>query len=424
MPNWRSASGLFAMTEPKLKIAISIWCFKPETGGLQAYAEQLCWELQRRGHDVFVVTRAATRVPQGRDYLFFNERAPSLSVKNIPVRPLRFARGWRPVLWLLGKFVVRPRFQAAAVQLYKLVSRKPARLAFRDVDLIHHISEASPLNGFAAAAAAKHWGIPFVVSPTCHPHHVGDSPLDLRLYRQADRLLVYTEYEAQYLREKLAGCAIDVVGIGIEDRSDGSAEQFRDRTGIAGPFILFIGRKDPQKGYPLLIDAFRLVRRQRPEFSLVCMGPAGSATMPKDVDGVFELDFTSDEVKHDALAACTCLCVPSDAESFGLVYMEAGRYGKPAIGRKMAVLEELLHNGVAAVLLGIPDDAHNRAILSPEALASGLLKLLADPKECQRIGESCRAVSEQFLWPHVIKRFEASYYQAVEDFKKHRPRKH
>jgi glycosyltransferase involved in cell wall biosynthesis len=412
------------MTERKLKIAISIWCFKPETGGLQAYTEQLCWELQRRGHDVFVVTRAATRVPQGRDYLFFNEHTASLSVKNIPVRPLRFARAWRPVLWLLGKLVVRPRFQAIGVQLYKLVSRKPARLAFRDVDLIHHIGEASPLIGFAAVAAAKHWGIPFVVSPTCHPHHVGDSPLDLRLFREASRLLVYTHYEAQYMREKLIDCAIDVVGIGIEDRSDGNAEQFRTKFGLAGPFILFIGRKDRQKGYLLLLDAFKVLRCQRPDISLVCMGPTESTATREEIEDLIDLDFTSEELKHDALAACTCLCVPSDGESFGLVYMEAGRYGKPAVGRKVAVLEELLHDGVAALLVGVPDAARNRATLSPEALAAALLKLLSDPKECERIGENCRAVSEQFVWPRVVKRFEASYYQAVEQFKKQAAGKH
>lgn len=412
------------MTQRRLKIAISIWCFKPETGGLQAHTEQLCWELQQRGHDVFVVTRAATRVPQGRDYLFFNERAASLSVKNIPVRPLRFARTWRPVLWLLGKFVVRPRFQAIAVQLYKLVSRKPARLAFRDVDLIHHIGEASPLNGFAAAAAARHWSIPFVVSPTCHPYHVGDSPLDLHLYRQANRLLVFTQYEAQHLREKLTGCAIDVVGNGIEDRSDGNAERFRTRFRVAGPFILFIGRKDRQKGYLLLLDAFKVLRRQRPDISLVCMGPTESTAEQQKIAGLIDLDFTSEELKHDALAACTCLCVPSDGESFGLVYMEAGRYCKPAVGRKVAVLEELLHDGVAALLVGVPDDAHNRATLSQEALAAALLKLLSDPKECQRIGENSRAVSEQFLWPRIVKRFEASYYQAVEEFKTQAAGKH
>ena len=68
--------------------------------------------------------------------------------------------------------------------------------------------------------------------------------------------------------------------------------------------------------------------------------------------------------------------------------------------------------------------AHNRATLSPEALAAALLKLLSDPKECRRIGENCRAVSEQFVWPRVVKRFEASYYQALEDFKKQTAGKH
>jgi glycosyltransferase involved in cell wall biosynthesis len=405
------------MTQRRLKIGISIWCFKPETGGLQAYAEQLCWALQRRGHDVVVVTRAATRVPHGRDYLFFNERAASLSVKNIPVRPLSFARAWRPVLWLLGKLVARSRFQAIAVELYKVVSRKPARLAFRGVDLIHHIGEAPPLNGFAAAAAAKHWGIPFVVSPTCHPHHVGDSPLDLRLYRQANRLLAYTQYEAQYLREKLDGCAIDVVGIGIEDRSDGNAKQFRDRTGVHGPFILFIGRKDPQKGYPLLVDAFKIVRRQRPEVSLVCMGPGSSATMAKNVEGIVELDFTSDKVKHDALAGCTCLCVPSEGESFGLVFMEAGRYGKPVVGRNVPVLQELLGAGEGALLLGQLDRTRNEAALKPKELAAALLDLIADPQECRRLGENCRLVSEEFLWRDTIKRYEKSYERTLDRFK-------
>jgi glycosyltransferase involved in cell wall biosynthesis len=99
--------------------------------------------------------------------------------------------------------------------------------------------------------------------------------------------------------------------------------------------------------------------------------------------------------------------------------MEAGRYGKPAIGRKVAVLEELLHNGVAALLVGVPDDVCNSTSLRPETLATALLKLLSDPKECRRIGENCRAVSEQFLWPRVIGRFEESYYRALEDFENH-----
>ena len=410
------------MNQRKLKIAISILCFKPDTGGLQAHAEQLSQHLQEQGHDVIVVARAATRVPQWRDYLFFNEPSSSLTVKGVRVKPLVFSRFWLPVLWFLGKCVVRAHLEGLAVNLYQFLSRKSARNAFAGMDVIHHVGEASPLNGFAAAAAAKYWRVPFVVQPTCHPHHVGDSPLDLRLFAKADRLLAHTKYEANYFRQRSLRCPIDVVGNGIEDRSDGDAERFRTRFGVAGPFILFIGRKDRQKGYLLLLDAFKVLRRQRRDISLVCMGPTESTAKRQKVEGLKDLDFTSEELKHDALAACTCLCIPSDGESFGLVYMEAGRYGKPAVGRKVAVLQELLNDGAAALLLGVPDEGRNRAMLSPEALAAALVKLLSDPKECHRIGENCRAVSEQFLWPRVVKRFEASYYQALEDSKRHRAR--
>ena len=408
------------MTQRKLKIAISISCFRPDTGGQQAHAEQLSQHLQERGHDVVVVTRAVTRVPNGRDYLFFNEPSSSITVKGVPIRPLVFSRFWLPVLWFLGKCVVRPPLEGLAVNLYQFVSKKSARNAFAGMDVIHHVGEASPLSGFAAAVAAKHWGVPLLVQPTCHPHHVGDSSLNLRLFSKADRLLVHTKYEANYLRQKSVRCPIDVVGNGIEDRADGDAERFRNKFGVTGPFILFIGRKDRQKGYLLLLDAFKVICRERRDINLVCMGPVGSKAKQQTVEGLIDLDFTSEELKHDALAACTCLCVPSEAESFGLVFMEAGRYGKPAIGRKVAVLQELLKDGAAAVLLGVPDEARNRAKLNPEVLAAGLLELLSDPKECQRIGENCRAVSEQFLWPRVVKRFEASYYQAVNDFKRYR----
>jgi len=315
------------MNQRKLKIAISILCFKPDTGGLQAHAEQLSQHLQEQGHDVIVVARAATRVPQWRDYLFFNEPSSSLTVKGVRVKPLVFSRFWLPVLWFLGKCVVRAHLEGLAVNLYQFLSRKSARNAFAGMDVIHHVGEASPLNGFAAAAAAKYWRVPFVVQPTCHPHHVGDSPLDLRLFAKADRLLAHTKYEANYFRQRSLRCPIDVVGNGIEDRSDGDAERFRTRFGVAGPFILFIGRKDRQKGYLLLLDAFKVLRRQRRDISLVCMGPTESTAKRQKVEGLKDLDFTSEELKHDALAACTCLCIPSDGESFGLVYMEAGRYG-------------------------------------------------------------------------------------------------
>ncbi len=405
------------MSPRKLKIGVSIWSFTPNVGGLQAHAEQLCRNLQKRGHEVIVVTRAARHKLEGNDYLFFNEPESSLMVNDVTVRPLKFAKSWRPVLWLISKCKVRLRLAGLGVNLYRMVSRKSARNAFAGLDIIHNIGDAAELNGFAAAAAARHWQIPFVVQPTCHPHHYGDLPMDFYLFSKASRLLVHTKYEGEYLRQRGFLCPIDVVGNGIEERADGIPSRFRNRFGIADPFILYIGRKDSQKGYFLLLEAFKLIRCQRPDLSLVCMGPPVSSNARPQMDGLVDLDFVSEENKHDALAACTCLCVPSVGESFGLVFMEAGRYAKPVIGRNVPVLRELWADGEAGKLAGLPDEERNIARLEPDELAAELLNLLSDESECRRLGGNLRRISEQFVWPRIVERFEASYYETLKAFR-------
>lgn len=402
------------MTAPrKLKIGISIWSFTPNTGGLQAHAQLLCQHLQKRGHDVTVITRSATRVPKNGDYLFFNEPQLPVHVAGIPVSPLRISTKWRPALWAILKTAAREQTLPLAARLYEMVFARSARDVFSGYDLIHHVGHATALMGLASARAAKFHGIPFLVQPTAHPLNFGDSSLDFRLYRQAGRLLVHTRYEQDYFRAKGIACPIDVVGNGIEDRSDGQEERFRTRHGIKGLMILYLGRKATDKGYPLMVEAFKQVRNKISAITLVCMGPDDPQTKVEPSPGIVELNFVSEQEKHDALAACTCLCVPSEGESFGLVYVEAGRYRKPVIGRNLPVLQELLGTK-AALLLGRPDDSRNTARLSAGELASGILELLNDPDRCRQLGEECHRRSENFLWPDIVERFEKSYYLSMQ----------
>jgi glycosyltransferase involved in cell wall biosynthesis len=407
----------------RLKIGISIWSFTPNTGGLQAHAQLLCCYLQKRGHDVTVITRSTSRVPQNGDYLFFNEPQGPVQVAGIPVSPLRISKMWNPVLWVILKCAARKTTLPMASRLYETVSARPAREAFYGYDIIHHIGHATALMGVASARAAKFHGIPFLVQPTAHPFHFGDTSLDLHLYRRAERLLVHTQYEQDYFREKGITGPIDVVGNGIEDRSDGQAERFLAKHGIKGPMILYVGRKSADKGYPLMIEAFKQLRSKISGADLVCMGPADANAAIESVPGVVELNFVSEDEKHDALAACTCLCVPSVGESFGLVYMEAGRYRKPVIGRDLPVLQELLGTD-GAMLLGRRDDSRNTAELSADELASGILELLNNPELRRRMGEECHRRSEKFLWPQIVERFEASYYLAIDKHKSGKTSEH
>ncbi len=389
--------------------------FKPGTGGLQSHAEHLCHALLQRGHEVTVVTRAYSFVPQFRDYLFANEAAGDVSLDGIRVRPLQLRNEWRPVWWLLSKFVARQRLEALGVRLYEMQAMRPAREAYQGADIIHHIGQATALLGFAAEKAAHVRQTPFLVEPTCHPLQAGDTPLDHRLFRRADRLLVHTQFEADYFRSLGYRVPIDVVGNGIEDRADGNAERFRQKTGISGHIILYIGRKDPDKGYPLVIEAFHRLRSRMLDVNLVCIGPLGAESMRGAEIGLLDLGFVSEQTKHDALAACTCLCVPSVGESFGLVYMEAGRYAKPVVARRLPVLEELLENGRAGLLLGTQNTKENAVDLTAEELAASLYQLLNSPEQRRRLGQNCRRVSEEFIWDKVVKRFEAAYRAALDN---------
>jgi glycosyltransferase involved in cell wall biosynthesis len=401
------------MTLGKLKIGISIWSFAPNTGGLQAHAQCLCQHLQRRGHEVVVVTRSATKIPTGADYLFFNEPHDDISVEGIPVRPLRLSKLWSPVLWLILKLAARPAWAGLAAWLFERVAARPARAAFAGFDVVHHVGHATALVGFAAAKSAKYHRVPFLVQPTAHPLNFGDSSLDFRLYRQADRLLVHTNYEREFFRARGITASMDVVYNGIEDRVDGRGERFRERHGTTGPLVLYLGRKAVDKGYPLVVEAFQKVRSEIPEAVLVCIGPVSLDAEVKPAPGVVELNFVSEDEKHDALAACTCLCVPSEGESFGLVYMEAGRYRKPVIGRKLPVLEELLGSANAALLLGRTERSQNRAALTAAELAGGIRQLIKSPSSAREIGEACHRVSEAYLWPRVVIGFEQSYYATL-----------
>jgi|GEM_PF-1313027 len=402
-----------AVQNSKLKIGISIWSFTPGTGGLQAHAELLCQYLQKRGHAVTVITRSATQIPQGGDYLFFNESEMPIKVAGIPVYPLRISKKWRPVLWFILKFAARKSTRKLAARLYEWVFEQPARIAFAGFDLIHHIGHATALMGLVSARAARFHGIPFLVQPTAHPFNFGDTDLDFRLYRQADRLLLHTRYERDFFRAKGLTCPMDVVGNGIEDRADGQGERFRAKYNVNGPIVLYLGRKAVDKGYPLVMAAFQLLQTRHPAATLFCLGPKDSQTPTERVPGVVELDFVSEAEKHDALAACTCLCVPSEGESFGLVYMEAGRYRKPVIGRKVPVLEELHGQAPSALLLGQPMANDNKAQLHAAELAVGMDRLLNDPLLCRQIGEACHHVSGGFLWPKVVELFEDAYLAAL-----------
>jgi len=399
-----------------LEIGISIRLYTPNSGGLQHHAAALVRHLRGLGHKVTIVTRAVTKAPSYQDFFYFSESGSSFEAVDADLKVLRHPRLLNPLMWFVLKCAGRPNLRPLGVKIYNAIYARKIQGFLKDADIIHHIGQGSEMIGFAAAASARRLGVPFVVQPTIHPGQWGDSEIDFALYRTADKLLVHTDYEKGFFERNGMTNEIDVVGNGIDDRDDGDGEKFRSEFNVKGPMILFVGRKDADKGYPLVLQAFARLRQKLKDVSLVCMGPGQTAM--QGAEGVVEIGFAGEKTKHDALAACDLLCVPSEAESFGLIYMEAARYRKAILARRLPVLQELLGAENAAILAGSEDASDNRVEISADELAVELFRLLTNPDERKRIGENAFRVSRRFLWPAVVTRFEQAYENTVLTFQK------
>ena len=105
-----------------------------------------------------------------------------------------------------------------------------------------------------------------------------------------------------------------VVGVGSDIATEAIAERFRRTYDIRGPYVLYVGRIDENKGCRELFQFFQqyLFNQRRP-LQLVL---AGKALLPiPDHPLVRHVGFISDQEKYDALAGCEALIMPSFYES-------------------------------------------------------------------------------------------------------------
>lgn len=120
---------------------------------------------------------------------------------------------------------------------------------------------------------------------------------------------------------------------------------------------LFIGRKGRAMGYHALRSAKASLEANRDGLVFVSIGRALELHYP-ELDSRIDIDLgaTDEATKQHPLAACDVLALPSEAESFGIVYVEAWVYCKPVIcGTAPASRELVSRHGGGVVSDGTPE---------------------------------------------------------------------
>ncbi len=337
-----------------------------------------------------------------------------------------FASPWRrPVAFVRGVLALRRAIRETGAALVHANSWWAARLATPaaaslGVPSIAHVRDA----GFAAPRGPA-------AGLTRAADHLVRRALNVptSLLVRPDRLIAVS----RFIAEVLAGIAfvdrrrVEVVYDGVDlpptPPADGRGASFRARHGIAPEDLLIgaVGRLDPGKGLPLVLEATHALRARGLPARAAIVGGAWDPTGHAHAEelraraqelGILEsVTFTGHVADvWSVYAALDVLVVPSLApggygEGAPNALFEGLAAGLPVVASRSGGLPELVRDGVDGLLVPAGD---------PEALAAALERLLRDPPLRRRLAaEARRQAGETFSTERCAARTQEIYDEVL-----------
>jgi len=249
-----------------------------------------------------------------------------------------------------------------------------------------------------------YWGIHTVPGKSILvPTAEHDPVIHLKIFRDLFRMpraFIYNSEEERVMIQTLSrnqSVPGLVVGVGTEVPSSFSAERFRQKHSVDGPYMIYVGRIDQNKGCPHLFDHFlRFKKDTGSDIKLVLIGNT-VLKIPSHPD-VRHLGFLPEEDKFDALSGAELLVMPSFYESLSMVTLEAW-----ALGRAV------LANAHCEVLKGQCQRSNGGLYYEnyPE-FREALKLLLASPRLRAVLGENGKAYYDaNYTWDIIEKKYLA-----------------
>jgi len=177
---------------------------------------------------------------------------------------------------------------------------------------------------------------------------------------------------------------------------------------LPGRFILNVCRHVHKKGVDTLLRAFALVKHEYPDVSLVLVGDGPMSGEYKALAARLAIDdrvVFAGEVAHADVSAfyerCAFFVLPSRAEPFGVVLLEAAYHKKGTLATDVGGVNEIVTDGVSGMLVE-PDD--------PQAMADRIRVLLDQPDVADQLGANGQKnLISRFLWADRIRDYLAIF---------------
>jgi len=288
----------------------------------------------------------------------------------------------------------------------------------KPIDIIHaHTIYAAPI----AVTYKMILGIPFVNS-------VHNEVLTSKPFFTCDRVLPVSNCLKTFLAtERGLTSRMTVLNDAIDPqfyKPSLSTEAAKVALGLSDyNVLLFVGRKCPQKGPEVLINAMPEILKHYPKTKAIFLGPdyyfgssssnytAGLLTRAKELNVrsslIFKQYVTDEELKLHYTAADIFICPSVWAEPFGLVLLEAMSYGKPVVASKVGAIPEIVLDKTTGLLFS-PGNFNE--------LASNVVYLFKYPTIRSELGATGRTIVEtQFSFEVISERCLEIYKEVLDN---------
>jgi len=389
-----------------MKILLVPYLYLPNIGGTQITVSNLASEFKRKGHYVEIIAHKSPK------------ELPKFEVINgIRVNRVFFTFPNKKIKYFIG-FILR--FPRTLISMISIIQRiKP------DVINMHLLDT----NSFYVLLMKLIFRIPVVAFirggdiPNLHRQSYFVRFVIKKLLEKSDYVLSNSKYMFNESIKVFPFISAkgSVVNNGI-NLSNSISREIKNIKKYSDPFIFSAGRLIYQKGFDILIRAFKIIHDESP--NNISLKIAGNGP---DKESLFELtkklglndkveflgELNRNEITYYYNECEFFVLTSRCAEAFGNVCLEAIAAGKPVIASDVGGVGEIIQNEINGFLIKpiriIQRNAKMEQLyeIDERSLASMIKRLIDNPTERRLMGEKGREIAvNNFSWDKIEERYE------------------